>query len=78
MRNYVYALKVSLNLRPDTEEQRTVADHLGVEVDRAIEVVRNVRRMGPQDPHDPGFCNIREAIDHSMRLVTLGRNPPPK
>lgn len=77
IRNYVYALKVSLNLRPDTEEQRAVADHLGVEVDRAIEVVRNVRRMGPQDPHDPGICDIREAIDHSIRLVTLGRNPPP-
>ncbi|WP_374331309.1 sensor histidine kinase [Aestuariivirga sp.] len=77
IRNYVYALKVSLKLRPDTEEQRVVADHLGVEVDRAIEVVRNVRRMGPQDPHDPGICDIREAIDHSMRLVTLGRNPPP-
>jgi C4-dicarboxylate-specific signal transduction histidine kinase len=77
IRNYVYALKVSLNLRPDTEEQRAVAQHLGVEVDRAIEVVRNVRRMGPQDPQDPGICDIREAIDHSMRLVTLGRNPPP-
>jgi len=77
IRNYVYALKVSLKLRPDTEEQRVVADHLGVEVDRAIEVVRNVRRMGPQDPHDPGICDIREAIEHSMRLVTLGRNPPP-
>ena len=77
IRNYVYALKVSLKLRPDTEEQRVVADHLGVEVDRAIEVVRNVRRMGPQDPQDPGICDIREAIDHSMRLVTLGRNPPP-
>lgn len=77
IRNYVYALKVSLNLRPDTEEQRAVADHLGVEVDRAIEVVRNVRRMGPQDPQDPGICDIREAIDHSVRLVTLGRNPPP-
>ena len=77
IRNYVYALKVSLNLRPDTEEQRAVADHLGVEVDRAIEVVRNVRRMGPQDPQDPGICDIREAIDHSIRLVTLGRNPPP-
>lgn len=77
IRNYVYALKVSLNLRPDTEEQRAVADHLGVEVDRAIEVVRNVRRMGPQDPQDPGICDIHEAIDHSVRLVTLGRNPPP-
>lgn len=77
IRNYVYALKVSLNLRPDTEEQRAVADHLGVEVDRAIEVVRNVRRMGPQDPQDPGICDVREAIDHSIRLVTLGRNPPP-
>jgi len=77
IRNYVYALKVSLNLRPDTEEQRAVADHLGVEVDRAIEVVRNVRRMGPQDPQDPGICDIREAIDHSLRLVTLGRSPPP-
>jgi C4-dicarboxylate-specific signal transduction histidine kinase len=54
-----------------------VADHLGVEVDRAIEVVRNVRRMGPQDPQDPGICDIGEAIDHSIRLVTLGRNPPP-
>jgi C4-dicarboxylate-specific signal transduction histidine kinase len=77
IRNYVYAMKVSLKLRPDTEEQRVVADHLGVEVDRAIEVVRNVRRMGPQDPQDPGICDIGEAIDHSIRLVTLGRNPPP-
>lgn len=77
IRNYVYALKVSFGIRPASEDQAAIADHLGIEVDRAIEVVRNVRRMGPQDPQDPGVCDVREAIDHSVRLVGLGRNPPP-
>ena len=77
IRNYIYALKVSLNLKPGNDEHRAIADHLGEEIDRAIEVVRNVRRMGPQDPHDAGVCNVEEAIAHSVRLVTLGANPPP-
>ncbi len=77
IRNYVYALKVSFGVKPGSDDQKAITDHLGTEVDRAIEVVRNVRRMGPQDPQDPGVCDIREAIEHSMRLVTLGRNPPP-
>jgi len=77
IRNYIYALKVSLNLRQGSEEHRAIADHLGEEVDRAIEVVRNVRRMGPQDPHDTGVCEVHEAIEHSVRLVSLGSNPPP-
>lgn len=77
IRNYIYALKVSLNLKQGSEEHRAIADHLGEEIDRAIEVVRNVRRMGPQDPHDAGICNVEEAIAHSVRLVTLGANPPP-
>ena len=77
IRNYVYALKVSFGMRPGSDDQQTIAEHLGTEVDRAIEVVRNVRRMGPQDPHDPGVCDVREAIEHSMRLVTLGSKPPP-
>ena len=77
IRNYIYALKVSLNLKQGSEEHRAIADHLGDEIDRAIEVVRNVRRMGPQDPHDGGICNVDEAIAHSVRLVTLGANPPP-
>ena len=77
IRNYIYALKVSLNLKQGSEEHRAIADHLGEEIDRAIEVVRNVRRMGPQDPHDSGICNVEEAIAHSVRLVTLGANPPP-
>ena len=72
IRNYVYALKVSLSLRQASEEHRAIADHLGEEVDRAIEVVRNVRRMGPQEPQDSGVCDIHEAIAHSVRLVTLG------
>ncbi len=77
IRNYIYALKVSFDLHPGAPEHRTIAQHLGEEIDRAIEVVRNVRRMGPQDPQDPGVCNIGEAIAHSVRLVTLGRSPPP-
>lgn len=77
IRNYIYALKVSLNLKQGSEEHRAIADHLGEEIDRAIEVVRNVRRMGPQDPHDAGICNVEEAIAHSVRLVSLGVNPPP-
>ena len=75
IRNYVYALKVSLSLRPAGGEHRAIADHLGEEIDRAIEVVRNVRRMGPQDPQDTGVCDIHEAIAHSVRLVTLGCSP---
>lgn len=77
IRNYVYALKVSFGVRPGSDDQQAIAEHLGTEVDRAIEVVRNVRRMGPADPQDPGICDIGEAIAHSMRLVTLGRHPPP-
>ena len=77
IRNYIYALKVSLNLRNGSEEHRVIADHLGEEIDRAIEVVRNVRRMGPQDPQDSGVCEIHEAIAHSVRLVSIGSDPPP-
>ncbi len=77
IRNYIYALKVSLNLRQGSDEHRAITDHLGEEVDRAIEVVRNVRRMGPQDPQDSGTCEIHEAIQHSVRLVTIGADPPP-
>ncbi|MFN4142535.1 MAG: sensor histidine kinase [Aestuariivirga sp.] len=77
IRNYIHALKVSLGLRPGNEEQRAIVEHLGAEVDRAIEVVRNVRRMGPADPEDAGSCDIGEAIAHSVRLVSLGSNPPP-
>ena len=77
IRNYAYALKVSLGLRPANPEHRTIADRLGEETERAMEVVRNVRRMGPQDTDEMGVCDIREAISHSVRLVTLGANPAP-
>jgi len=80
IRNYIYALKVSLNLRSGSEEHRAIADRLGEEIDRAIEVVRNVRRMGPQEPQehqDVSACEVHEAIAHSVRLVSLGSNPPP-
>lgn len=77
MRNYVYALKMSLKLRPASEEQRAILDHLGEEIDRATEVVRTVRRMGPHDPQETGTCDIHEAIAYSVRLVTLGSNPLP-
>jgi two-component system, LuxR family, sensor kinase FixL len=75
IRNYAYALKVSLSLRPASAEHRGIADRLGEEAERAMEVVRNVRRMGPQDTDERGVCDIHEAISHSVRLVTIGAHP---
>jgi C4-dicarboxylate-specific signal transduction histidine kinase len=77
IRNYAYALKVSLSLRPASSDHRAIAERLGEEAERAMEVVRNVRRMGPQDTDEMGVCDIHEAISHSVRLVTLGANPAP-
>lgn len=77
IRNYAYALKVSLGLREACAEHLAVAERLGEEADRAIEVVRNVRRMGPQQADEGGVCDLREAIAHSVRLVGLGVEPPP-
>ncbi len=77
IRNYAYALKVSMSLRQASTEHRIIADRLGEEAERAIEVVRNVRRMGPQETDEKGVCDIHEAIAHSVRLVSLGADPPP-
>ena len=77
IRNYAYALKVSLSLRQASVEHRTIADRLSEETERAIEVVRNVRRMGPQETEGEGECDIHEAIAHSVRLVSLGADEPP-
>jgi C4-dicarboxylate-specific signal transduction histidine kinase len=77
IRNYAYALKVSLGLRDANPEQHAIAERLGEEADRAIEVVRNVRRMGPQQAEDSGVCDINEVIAHSIRLAALGVEPPP-
>jgi C4-dicarboxylate-specific signal transduction histidine kinase len=77
IRNYAYALKVSMSLRPVSLELRDIADRLGEETDRAMEVVHNVRRMGPQDTDEMGECDIHEAISHSVRLVSLGADPAP-
>ncbi len=77
IRNYAYALKVSFKLHNASEEQIMIADNLGQEIDRAVEVVRNVRRLGPQDTDESGICDVCEAIDHAVRLVTMGSNPPP-
>jgi C4-dicarboxylate-specific signal transduction histidine kinase len=77
IRNYSYALKVSLGLRDASPEHHAIADRLGEEADRAIEVVRNVRRMGPQQAEDGGVCDIHEVIAHSVRLAALGVEPPP-
>lgn len=76
MRNYVYALKGSAGLRPDGRPDPMV-ELLGVEIDRAIEVVRNIRQMGPQGDQENGCCDAHEAIMHSVRLVSLGSSPPP-
>lgn len=77
IRNYVHALNVSFTMRHACEEHRAIAEHLSQEVDRAIEVVRNVRRMGPADVQSTGVCDIQEAIAHSVRLATLGCHPAP-
>lgn len=77
IRNYAYALKVSLKLHHASDEQIMIANNLGEEIDRAVEVVRNVRRLGPQDTDESGICDVREAIQHAVRLVTMGSNPPP-
>lgn len=77
IRNYVHALKVSFAVAHAPADQRAIADHLADEVDRAIEVVRSVRRMGPAEQQDTGVCDIHEAISHSVRLATLGCSPAP-
>jgi C4-dicarboxylate-specific signal transduction histidine kinase len=76
MRNYVYALKGSVGLQLGNQ-QLAMLDQLGIEIDRAIEVVRNIRLMGPQGEQENGSCDAHEAIAHSIRLVTLGATPPP-
>lgn len=77
IRNYVYSLKVHLGMHPGSEVLGAITQHLGEEIDRAIEVVRNVRRLGSQDMQDAGACDLQEAIEHSVRLVALGQAPPP-
>ncbi|MCA3573002.1 MAG: hypothetical protein IOC86_03735, partial [Aestuariivirga sp.] len=77
IRNYVYSLKVHLSMHPGTEEQSVIARLLGEEIDRAIEVVRNVRRLASPDMQETGACDLQEAIEHSVRLVALGLTPPP-
>lgn len=53
MRNYVYALKGATVMQPG-QAQTPLIDQLGVEIDRAIEVVRNIRQMGPQGHQENG------------------------
>jgi two-component system sensor kinase FixL len=77
IRNYAYALKVSLKLRHAGEEPLAIAGHLSEEVDRAIEVVRNVRRLGPQDWDETGVCDLQEAVSQSIRLIAMGGDAPP-
>ena len=78
MANYIYSLHSSLRGMAGSEEATALAVELDVEVKRAIEVVRNVRRMGPQDNLESGgTCDVSEAIAHSIRLVLLGRHPTP-
>jgi C4-dicarboxylate-specific signal transduction histidine kinase len=77
IRNYAYALKVSLGLREGNQEHRAIVERLSEEAERAIEVVRNIRRMGPQEADGESVCDINEAIAHSVRLVSLGNEPPP-
>lgn len=77
IRNYAHALGVSLRLRGASEEQLAIVAHLCEEVDRAADVLSNVRRLGPQDIDETGVCDLREALDKSIRLVSMGSNPPP-
>ena len=77
IRNYVYSLKVHLSMHPGTEEQSVIARHLGEEIDRAIEVVRNVRRLASPEMQETCACDLQEAIEHSVRLAALGLTPPP-
>jgi signal transduction histidine kinase len=78
IKNYIHALKASLEGRQTKAERMHLADMAGEEVDRAIQVVRNVRRLvGPQGLTDTGSCDLREAVAHAIRLVNMGRNPVP-
>lgn len=77
MRNYAYTLKAALKLSNAGEELHLIGNDLTGEIDRAIEVVRNVRQMGPQGPQDSGSCDVHEVIKQSIRLVVLGAKPPP-
>ncbi len=78
IKNYIHALKAALEGRQSKAERMNLADMAGEEVDRAIQVVRNVRRLvGPQGLTDTGSCDVREAVAHAIRLVNMGRNPVP-
>lgn len=77
IRNYAHALNVSLKLREGSEEHLAIASHLCEEVDRAIEIIRNLRRLGPQDADETGACNLREALQESIQLVSMGSSLPP-
>jgi len=77
MSNNVFALKATMTLCKSGDELHALADQLRMEVDRGIEVVRNIRQMGPQGLQDIGECDAHEAITQSIRLVSLGHHPPP-
>lgn len=77
IRNYVHILKNSPETALDSSSQRMIFDHLSEEADRAAEIVRNVRMMGPQETRLDGSCRLSEAVERSVRLVSMGSNPPP-
>lgn len=77
IRNYVHVLRNAPEGRRTSRRERGVAGYLEAEVDRAIEVVRTVRTMGPQERSDPGCCMLSDAVTNSIRLVSLGISPSP-
>lgn len=77
LRNYIHVLRLSPEVQAASGQFRSMLDDLGLEVGRAMDVVRNVRRMGAQGDEEYGRCNLLEAVANSIRLVSLGSRPPP-
>ncbi len=77
IQNYVHVLRRSADSLLATDSHRMILQHLGEEAERASEIVRSVRLMGPQEARSGGSCSLSEAVERSVRLVSLGVNPPP-
>ncbi len=77
IKNHLHTLKVATATEQARERRAAIVDSLAEEVDRAIQVVRNVRQLEVGDPEEAGVCALDEAIGHAIRLVSIGQKPPP-
>jgi signal transduction histidine kinase len=76
IRNYIHVLKMAPEFAVVASSSRRIVGHLGDEVNRISEIIRNVRAMGPQEAKLDGSCYLSEAVARSVRLLSLGATPP--